>query len=120
MGPLLWKRQPPEDAQDPSAQNAVPDYRVHREEEHEDRQTQPPSDAEKGSISSGSAQQVPEKRRPANLAPIDGHPIAGERYEPRNLWIILRYKSLPYLWWLVSHGSQGERVPSTCQWRGHS
>ncbi|KIY62110.1 sodium:inorganic phosphate symporter [Cylindrobasidium torrendii FP15055 ss-10] len=114
LGPLLWWRQAPTDALDPSTKSAVPDYRVIRTGQQQTDHR--PADAEK-SVDSDASDDGKEAEHDApapapapRTIPLkeveDPHPIVGHWVLPRNLWIILRYKSIPYLWWAISHGTQ--------------
>ncbi|KZV95716.1 putative Sodium:inorganic phosphate symporter [Exidia glandulosa HHB12029] len=120
MGPLLWNREPPADAGTATAAAHVPDYRVVREEHvqpvHKDEETPAarPTESERGSVEEkvGSEFHPPAPvRHHSRLAEeierkdLDPHPIEGAWIEPKNLYIIFRYKAGPFVWKLFTHGS---------------
>ncbi|KAG5651949.1 hypothetical protein H0H81_006833 [Sphagnurus paluster] len=102
LGPLLWMRAPPPDVDALAADSAVPDYRIVKEEHH---QAAHQSDEE-------SANEKSEPRGPIQHAsPLsdqvekDPHPIEGAWAEPKNLWIIVRYKAFPFIKKALTHGT---------------
>jgi solute carrier family 20 (sodium-dependent phosphate transporter) len=117
LGPLLWWRQPPADAADLASDAAVPDYRIVKRDGQEDRHIADEKDAssiEKDS-ESGRESQIAEQQRHAVSQPQptsalekevenDPHPIEGAWAEPKNLYIILRYKSIPFIRKVLTHG----------------
>lgn len=123
-GPFLYNREPPADAGQEGAEAHVPDYRVFKEENHRAAtDIEAPADrhldTEKASSSSEPDHDLQKEKNAASSAPApqrhhsrlseevekDPHPIEGAWAEPKNLYIILRYKAGPWLWKLVSHGS---------------
>ncbi|CAE6449185.1 unnamed protein product [Rhizoctonia solani] len=132
LGPLLWKRQAPADAADYTA-SAVPDYyKGHRAEDaispaddeehgashqlHKD-ETQQVQSSKSDSITeekptgvdhdaSGPAPDpVQEKSRIARLTVVEGPPIEGAWIEPKNLYIIARYRTIPFIVKTFTHGT---------------
>lgn len=114
LGPALWFRQPPADAADKLA--AVSDYRIRADrsdEVHNGGIKPATSDAESGPSSD---EKIYEEGAPAGqplhhdsalnqeVEKVDPHPIEGAWAEPKNLWIILRYKSIPWIWNTLTHG----------------
>ncbi|TIC13758.1 phosphate transporter [Wallemia mellicola] len=117
LGPFLWFRKAPEDANDNTL--AVPDYYAgHREEDwsHLDGQYKKPETIDAAeecrSISQKSVHSQPQAdaNHPSKLSEevekqdITGrppkpnyHPIEGAWIEPWNIWIGLRYNLLPFL-----------------------
>lgn len=103
MGPLLWNRPAPADAE--TINSHVTDYRNYRAEEFEHNENEAQTaaeadglDAEKGSpVESNKSQ---DEKTPAKQEPSTPQ-IEGSIILPRNLWIILRYK-LPAV---LLHGS---------------
>ncbi|PVG01655.1 sodium:inorganic phosphate symporter [Serendipita vermifera] len=115
FGPLLWFRDPPADAGEIGAQSAVPDYRVVKDGQQQDT-THAPTDIEKAHAPSdeGSQSKLPhenashEEQQPDIEHPtpkVDRHPIEGAWILPRNLWIVARYKTLPFIVKLFTHGT---------------
>lgn len=49
----------------------------------------------------------PELPKDAPLQEVDAHPIDGPWVLPKNLYIIARYKALPFLKKILLHGSSG-------------
>lgn len=100
LGPALWFRQPPADAGTIAAPSAVVDYRVRKDDDEPVRaQT---SDVESGDASHDEKiyeDPTPAPPQPSVLAKevekVDPHPIDGSWYEPKNLYIIVRYKTVP-------------------------
>lgn len=110
LGPALWWRKAPEDAGLVGAPSFVPDYRVRQGDENQ--QKAPSSDdLESGHDDEIKEQPVlpTEQSRPSALSKdvekIDEHPIEGAWAEPKNLYIILRYKSLPWIKKVLTHGT---------------
>ncbi|KAL0579904.1 hypothetical protein V5O48_002075 [Marasmius crinis-equi] len=106
MGPLLWRRQPPADAGD---HDAVPDYRI-RNEDHEGGHTKTEetsdTDSEKEK-EKATSDRTPAQQPSSKLAKEveDPHPIEGAWAEPKNLWIIARYKAVPFVKKALTHGT---------------
>ncbi|KAK1215995.1 hypothetical protein PQX77_021396, partial [Marasmius sp. AFHP31] len=101
MGPLLWNRPAPEDA---GSKSAVPDYRI-REERGEvpTKEESSDTDSEKAKEPEN---QAPEVKNDSKLAEVeDPHPIVGAWAEPKNLWIIARYKTVPFITKALTHGT---------------
>ncbi|BGP05655.1 hypothetical protein JCM10049v2_001461 [Rhodotorula toruloides] len=118
LGPLLWFRKPPADAEE--RLSSVPDYRMRadREGETHGNVRQPVQDAESGSpsesyedkdkIIEGEDTTVPrthESTLQKEVERADPHPIEGVWAEPKNLWIILRYKAVPFVKKVLTHGT---------------
>ncbi|KAF8912665.1 sodium:inorganic phosphate symporter [Mucidula mucida] len=114
LGPALWWRPAPADAEGISA---VPDYRI-RKDEVDHPVPAKPQDAENLHPSSDDSS-ADEKHEPTDAPPaasgaplpaalkdVDAHPIEGGWYMPKNLYIIARYKSIPWLWFILSHGTK--------------
>lgn len=114
MGPLLWNRPAPPDADTIGSDAAVPDYKVaiHDFNLHEKASVDstavpiPESDqvdTEKAlhALSASSAES-PHDATPA-AKEVDPHPIEGPWAMPKNLWIIFRYK-IPKI---LTHGTTG-------------
>ncbi|CAE7071339.1 unnamed protein product [Rhizoctonia solani] len=131
IGPLLWRRQPPADAAHYTA-NAVPDYyKGHHagdtvpaaDEEHAASQqlrrddTQQVQSGKSESIaeekptgsdrdaSEPAAAPVREKSRLARLTTVEGPSIEGAWIEPKNLYIIARYRTIPFIVEIFTHGT---------------
>ncbi|RDB17305.1 Phosphate-repressible phosphate permease pho-4 [Hypsizygus marmoreus] len=105
LGPLLWWRVAPEDAQDLSPDDAVPDYRIVKTEKHETaaQHSDEESANEKHAV-------VPDETAPQHSAlndevETDPHPIEGAWAEPKNLYIIFRYKAFPFLKKALTYGT---------------
>lgn len=117
MGPLIWNRQPPADAGTETAAAHVHDYRVVRDPAQnahvvdEEAPAIKDVDAQDGSIQEKASSELAAPHQPSRLheevekKDIDPHPIEGAWAEPKNLYIILRYKSVPFIWKLLTHGS---------------
>ncbi|KAM0792852.1 hypothetical protein ACM66B_002616 [Microbotryomycetes sp. NB124-2] len=104
MGPALWWRKAPEDA---GKFQYVADYRIRKDE---DDAPVKENDEESGSM---------EKRDSADVAApgpqdsalnkevekADEHPIEGPWILPANLYIIARYKAVPFVKKVLTHGS---------------
>lgn len=124
MGPLLWKRPAPADAEARDA--AVPDYRVIQGEdgtitlEHQNRQPRRESgesdeiasDAkiEAGLPKVGSYESPKEPKKPSilerQIEALDRHPLEeGDWYAPRNLRIILKYRAIPWITKALVYGT---------------
>ncbi len=131
LGPALWWRPAPADAEGISA---VPDYRIRKDEVDHPVPAKPQGrwswcfrgpmaklllDAENLHPSSDDSS-ADEKQEPTDAPPaasgaplpaalkdVDAHPIEGEWYRPKNLYIIGRYKSIPWVWFILSHGTKG-------------
>ncbi|KAG2015577.1 sodium:inorganic phosphate symporter [Coprinopsis cinerea AmutBmut pab1-1] len=110
LGPLLWKRPPPPDA---GSVSAVPDYRI-RDVNELDGQHQAPLEAETDSEKASnlkekdidSQEPTREQIHPSALADeVEKHPIEGAWAEPKNLWIILRYRAFPFIKKFLTHGT---------------
>ncbi|GAA5927465.1 hypothetical protein JCM10213_003478 [Rhodosporidiobolus nylandii] len=110
-GPALWFRKAPADAADRQA--AVTDYRIRKEKgelDVPDRQTvadpESSQSSDEGKIYEENG--IAEDRHPSSLnrevEKVDPHPIEGAWAEPKNLYIILRYKTIPFFKKIVTHG----------------
>ncbi|KAF8752118.1 Sodium-dependent phosphate transporter 1 [Rhizoctonia solani] len=133
MGPLLWRRQPPADAAEFIA-GAVPDYyKGHHaedavapadDEEHgaarhlrkdETQQVQSgksdsiteekPTGSDRDASEPAPTAPVQEKSRIARLTAVEGPPIEGAWIEPKNLYIIARYRTIPFIVKVFTHGT---------------
>ena len=105
MGPLLWNRPAPEDA---GSRSAVPDYRIREERGEAPPPKEESSDTDSEKEKAGEpATHAPEVKTDSKLAKEveDPHPIVGPWAEPKNLWIIARYKAIPFLKKAVTHGT---------------
>lgn len=112
FGPALWFRQPPADAADRLAN--VVDYRLRKEGEGDVADRKPSHDAESGPSSgekvyeedgiSAETHQPQHSNLNREVEKADPHPIEGAWAEPKNLYIILRYKTLPFFKKLATHG----------------
>lgn len=109
LGPMLWFRQPPADAETIGT-SAVPDYAALVAKNN----VQGPTDVEKAPTSEKASQHSSSDgegrpQAPAARVPLqeveDPHPINGPWVLPKNLWIIARYKTLPFIWKMFTHGS---------------
>ncbi|PPR06919.1 hypothetical protein CVT24_011001 [Panaeolus cyanescens] len=103
LGPLLWKRQAPADAEEKDL--AVPDYRLNPDSQ-EPAVTEKASetDSEKGDKFSDSPKPAAAPKE-SKLSEVEQHPIEGAWIEPKNLWIIVRYRALPFIKKILLHGS---------------
>ncbi|KAL5639817.1 hypothetical protein ACGC1H_006405 [Rhizoctonia solani] len=131
MGPLLWKRQPPADATNYTA-GAVPDY---YQGHHAEDAISPADDEEHGAsrqlpkvetqhVQSGKSDSIIEekpiesdhnasettpppvqKSTIARLTTVEGPPIEGAWMEPKNLYIIARYRTIPFIVKIFTHGT---------------
>ncbi|KDQ06366.1 hypothetical protein BOTBODRAFT_181652 [Botryobasidium botryosum FD-172 SS1] len=113
LGPLLWKRQPPPDAGEHTADRAVPDYYAgHRPADHPAPGT--PSEKVDPELEASHDSFEPPPPKPAplsyNARAAEKYPIEGPWIEPKNLWIILRYRAIPFIWNLFTHGSSVDVV----------
>ncbi|ESK89691.1 sodium:inorganic phosphate symporter [Moniliophthora roreri MCA 2997] len=108
IGPLLWKREPPADAGTIGAHSAIPDYRI-RKEAHEEPKPDNLSietDSEKGNRHVDEpAQQPQHSKLSEEVEKADPHPIEGAWVEPKNLYIIARYKTIPFIKKVLTHGT---------------
>lgn len=116
FGPALWWRQPPADAQD-SIANVV-DYRVRADLDGEHHSNVKPQQAGAHAdlASSGASNEEKIIEEPMSSGPVhestlnkevekaDPHPIEGAWAEPKNLWIIMRYKAVPWIVKKATHG----------------
>lgn len=122
LGPLLWNREPPADAE--LVQKHVNDYRNNREEDYADsaqptprdpnsqadleKDNETPKDPESSERSSENqnapgAHEPHQQQQPAEHVTVKTDPqIEGPILHPRNLWIIVRYKILG----ILLHGTQ--------------
>ncbi|KAK7688824.1 hypothetical protein QCA50_007513 [Cerrena zonata] len=107
LGPLLWRREAPTDSGHHNGPSAIPDYRVNRKNESEapEPKTAEDTDVDSEKNSSHIAPQQANKRSPLSEQVEDPHPIEGSWIEPQNLWIIARYKAIPWLVTLFTHGT---------------
>ncbi|KAF9041244.1 sodium:inorganic phosphate symporter [Panaeolus papilionaceus] len=104
LGPLLWRRQAPLDAEEKDS--AIPDYRMHHNEpEPAAEKNASESDSEKGDKFSDSPKVVPATPKKSELSEVEQHPIEGPWILPRNLWIIVRYRAFPFIKKALLHGS---------------
>ncbi|GAA5849977.1 hypothetical protein JCM3766R1_001942 [Sporobolomyces carnicolor] len=119
LGPALWFRQPPADAGTVAAPTAVSDYRVRKDDEEPTQAHGQASEVNSHDAESGDASReekiyedpttVPNQAaHPSILAKefekVDPHPIEGAWVEPKNLWIIARYKTIPFIKGIFSNG----------------
>ncbi|GAA5836496.1 hypothetical protein JCM11251_007093 [Rhodosporidiobolus azoricus] len=116
LGPALWFRRAPADAADRMA--AVVDYRIRKEAADIDRVDRRPthsSDEESGNSTeekiyeeeaiAGQGAEVPNHASALkDVENADPHPIEGAWAEPKNLYIILRYKTVPFFKRILTHG----------------
>ncbi|GAA5979846.1 hypothetical protein JCM11641_002713 [Rhodosporidiobolus odoratus] len=120
LGPYLWFRPAPADASTRLA--AVTDYRIRKEPTSGDvADRQPISDAESGPHPASSSNEVTEEGKVYNedeitedrvhqstlekeVENVDEHPIEGAWAEPKNLYIIFRYKAIPFFKRIATHG----------------
>ncbi|GAA5854926.1 hypothetical protein JCM8547_004122 [Rhodosporidiobolus lusitaniae] len=110
LGPALWFRKAPADAAERQA--AVVDYRIRKEAEGDAADRKPLGDHESGPSSTGEKvyeeDGISSQRHESNLnrevEKHDEHPIEGAWAEPKNLYIILRYKTVPFFKKIVTHG----------------
>lgn len=111
-GPFLWYRVPPADAGAPAARSAVPDYRIIRNEDN-----LPQAEPHIESPDPEKRLQPDDAHSPPSIHPRDSilstqleptkdlHPIEGAWAEPKNLWIILRYKAVPAIGRVLTYGT---------------
>ncbi|KAK7035372.1 hypothetical protein VNI00_011903 [Paramarasmius palmivorus] len=104
IGPLLWSRPAPPDAGEHAA---VPDYRIREENEKDVKEeASVDTDSEKGAGSgTQAAVPPPQPSRLAEEVERDPHPIEGAWAEPKNLYIIARYKTVPFIKKILTHGT---------------
>ncbi|GAA6055408.1 hypothetical protein JCM3770_006976 [Rhodotorula araucariae] len=115
FGPALWWRQAPADAQDMVAN--VVDYRVRADQEgesHGNLKAQIAANPDLESSAASNEEKIIEE--PTASGPVhqsalnkeieqaDPHPIEGAWAEPKNLWIIMRYKAVPWIVKKATHG----------------
>ncbi|GAA5911174.1 hypothetical protein JCM8208_005748 [Rhodotorula glutinis] len=115
FGPALWFRQPPADAADLAVN--VADYRVRADKEGETHGNLKPQlaanpDLESSNLSS--EEKIMEEPSPSTpvhpsalnseVEKADPHPIEGPWATPKNLWIIARYKAVPWIVKAATHG----------------
>ncbi|KAK4056307.1 hypothetical protein OIO90_002751 [Microbotryomycetes sp. JL221] len=102
LGPLLWKRQAPADA---GEVDYVADYRIRKDED----ETPVKADEESGSMEKRNSDDITPAtlESPLNkeVEKVDEHPIVGSWIEPKNLYIIARYKTVPFVKKVLFHGS---------------
>ncbi|GAA6007815.1 hypothetical protein JCM11491_003974 [Sporobolomyces phaffii] len=115
LGPALWFRQPPADAGTITAPTAVGDYRV-RKDDDEPVHGQAASEVNSHDAESGDAsrdEKIYEDPTPApalssslakEVEKVDPHPLDGPWYEPENFWIVVRYKTLPFIKGIFMNG----------------
>ncbi|TFK96871.1 sodium:inorganic phosphate symporter [Pterulicium gracile] len=106
LGPLLWKRAPPADAGNREAvlTNTGEPTGTAAEDVEKGQITEEARSDEKASSMSTEATS-PAQPHPAPLQEVDSHDIHGAWIMPKNLWIIVRYKALPWLKKILLHGS---------------
>ncbi|KAK7468308.1 Na+/Pi symporter [Stygiomarasmius scandens] len=115
FGPLLWKRTPPEDANTFAAPDAVPDYyKGHhtasnpaprgpqdRENSHSESQGESVDKANENEDEKEKERAKVQKEQgepvPAMLREVELPQIQGPWIEPKNLYIIARYHSVPFI-----------------------
>ncbi|KAH6899345.1 sodium:inorganic phosphate symporter [Coprinopsis sp. MPI-PUGE-AT-0042] len=117
MGPLLWRRQAPADA---GSVDAVPDYRIRGSNNLDNvgpefPTTNSETDSERGAkekdidgADAADATPAPAQPKvyPSALAEaIEKHPIEGAWAEPKNLYIVLRYRAVPFIKKVLTHGT---------------
>ncbi|GAA5903075.1 hypothetical protein JCM6882_006960, partial [Rhodosporidiobolus microsporus] len=117
LGPALWFRRAPADAADRMA--AVVDYRIRKEaspadgpdaspaarcDEESARSTEDKLYEEEGLNADGVAIPGHVSALGKEVEQADPHPIEGAWAEPKNLYIIFRYKAGPFLKRVFTHG----------------
>ncbi|GAA6003426.1 hypothetical protein JCM10207_000329 [Rhodosporidiobolus poonsookiae] len=110
LGPALWFRRAPADAAERMA--AVVDYRIRKEEQLDVADRQRTQDSESGPSEEEAKIYADDGDLRANhpsqlnkeVEQVDEHPIEGAWATPKNLYIILRYKSLPFIKNVFTHG----------------
>ncbi|KAH6913664.1 sodium:inorganic phosphate symporter [Coprinopsis sp. MPI-PUGE-AT-0042] len=121
LGPLLWRRQAPADA---GSVDAVPDYRIRQGNNLDDAGPEFPTtnsetDSERGTkekdiegvdatndANAANAAPAQAKVYPSALAEaIEKHPIDGAWAEPKNFYIIMRYRAVPFIKKVLTHGT---------------
>ncbi|GAA5954705.1 hypothetical protein JCM8115_004665 [Rhodotorula mucilaginosa] len=114
LGPALWWRKAPADAVDRAAN--VVDYRIRADRPDEVRPSaNVATDVESSQRSShdheekiyeepGSETAPNQKSLLAEEVEKDEHPIEGAWIEPKNLYIIMRYKAVPWIKKVTTHG----------------
>ncbi|TFK20329.1 sodium:inorganic phosphate symporter [Coprinopsis marcescibilis] len=111
LGPLNWKRPTPPEI--PDGVSAVPDYRIRDTSDIDGpkkatAEATEESDSEKGKREVDSEHDAPgaPPAQPSALADsIEKHPIEGAWAEPKNLWIIIRYRTVPFIVKVLTHGT---------------
>ncbi|CAE6358758.1 unnamed protein product [Rhizoctonia solani] len=132
LGPLLWRRQPPADAANYTA-GAVPDYYQGHHAENtispaDDEEHGAPQQLrtdESQQVQSGKSESITEEKpvgsdhvgsepapvpaqeqsRLARLTAVEGPAIEGAWMEPKNLYIIARYRTIPFIVKIFTHGT---------------
>ncbi|GAA5939609.1 Pho89p [Sporobolomyces koalae] len=120
LGPALWFREAPADAGSLGAPSAVGDYRIRKDDDAATAgqdATVNGHDAESGDASRDASRDEKIYEDPASLnqpahpsvlaqqvEKVDPHPIEGAWAEPKNLWIILRYKTIPFIKFIFMNG----------------
>ncbi|GAA6003422.1 hypothetical protein JCM10207_000327 [Rhodosporidiobolus poonsookiae] len=110
LGPALWFRRAPADAAERMA--AVADYRIRKEAEGDLADRQRSQDSESGPsveetklyADDGELRTNQPSQLHKEVEKVDEHPIEGAWAEPKNLYIIFRYKAFPFLKGIVTHG----------------
>ncbi|KAG5640530.1 hypothetical protein DXG03_008214, partial [Asterophora parasitica] len=105
LGPALWWRPAPADAETRATESFVPDYRIVKDDA---KNLAVASDEESASEKAGHDDDSVPAAYTSPLADQiekDPHPIEGAWAEPKNLWIILRYKTIPFLKKVATHGT---------------
>ena len=63
------------------------------------------TDSEKNEKGSETQAPAPIVRKSALAEDVERHPIEGAWIEPKNLWIIIRYRAVPFIKHLLTYGS---------------
>ncbi|KAF5373491.1 hypothetical protein D9615_009481 [Tricholomella constricta] len=105
LGPALWWRTAPADAHTMDVGAAVPDYRIVKDEQEQTPAVASDEESANEKASHDSAPVPHASALAAQVEKVDPHPIEGAWAEPKNLWIILRYKALPFLKKVATHGT---------------
>ncbi|KAK9897722.1 sodium:inorganic phosphate symporter [Cystobasidium minutum MCA 4210] len=124
MGPLLWKRRAPEDAE--IRNSSIPDYRVIQDdagnisleatksaphsESGDSDEVNSESKTEAGTPKFGTHDLPKEPKKPSilerQIEALDRHPLQeGDWYSPRNLRIIFRYRAVPFIIKTLTYGT---------------
>ncbi|ORY90849.1 sodium:inorganic phosphate symporter [Leucosporidium creatinivorum] len=108
LGPALWWRPAPEDAGLDTAPTHVPDYRIRKDEDGNEFKVPVVSDDGESGSEKTHGTPAATANHPSNLKElekVDEHPIEGAWAEPKNLYIIFRYKAYPWIKKVLTHGT---------------